>query len=73
MYVGYYGKPFEEGFYLKVDLDDHQRIRAVQACDEWGHLLAWNDPWGSWTGHPVPETWTPVQLGDPDMELDEGI
>jgi hypothetical protein len=76
MYYSYNGQKFKSvlcdgpSFYLDAELDAQGRIVTLWKCDEWGNRLS-SDPIRGWAGA-IP-SWTPLELGDPEMALDEGI
>ena len=76
MYLSDRGKPFtafitgDPPFYLEATLDDQQRVLTLWKCDAQGTHLSQIH---GWTGWRFPTDWTPVELRDPELELDEGI
>jgi hypothetical protein len=59
--------------YLEIELSegDHPRIVSMFMVDEGGKRML--NITSAWRGARVPPLWWPVQLGDPDLRMDEGL
>ena len=61
-----------EAFFLKAILQG-RTIRSLIGVDFYGIPIPGRDLTSGWRGDIVPSLWEEIQLGDPDLILDEGL